>query len=205
MSTAPWAYRLLLRCYPRSLRAEFAKDMCLTFAQVLRDCRTPGERRRLWLATIRESVVGGLCERLSSRGGLPRAPVPPTSTPMDTLLQDFRFAARSLRRRPGLVGTVAITLALGIGANTAIFSLIDAVLLHPIPVHQPSAVVTAFHRLNERTPYEAFPYPLSAVRRARPRGSVRRGTRWLPRDGDRCADWRPCRASGDRRSLRELL
>lgn len=75
-------------------------------------------------------------------------------------MQDLRFAARSLRRRPGLVAAVGLTLALGIGANTAIFSLIDAVLLHPVPVRQPDAVATAFHRLNERAPYEAFPFPL---------------------------------------------
>jgi hypothetical protein len=114
------------------------------------------------MATVREAVVGGLHERVLERrvGGLRQRPTIEKSTRRDTLVQDLRFAARSLRRRPGLVAAVGLTLALGIGANTAIFSLIDAVLLHPVPVRQPDAVVTAFHRLDERAPYEAFSFPL---------------------------------------------
>ena len=57
------------------------------------------------------------------------------------LRQDSVYAARTLRRSPGFLMCAVATLALGIGANTAIFSLIDAVMLRPLPVSDPSGLI----------------------------------------------------------------
>jgi len=70
---------------------------------------------------------------------------------LDGLWRDVRHAVRGLRRRPGFLATALASLALGIGANSAIFSVVDAVLLKPLPVPDPERLV-AVKEFNSRRP-----------------------------------------------------
>lgn len=79
---------------------------------------------------------------------------------LDTLLQDVRFGIRVLLKTPGFSATAVLVLALGIGVNCAIFSLVNALLFRPLPVPTPSALVGIYSRHTEPPgDYRAFAYP----------------------------------------------
>src|SRR5215510_7176885 len=111
------AFRALLALYPAAFRDEYGRELSLVFADRYRDAAGSWDRIRLWL----EALAGILTDAPKEHARLLRS--------------DVGDAWRVLWRHPLVTGTIVVTLGLGIGANTAVFSLLNAVALRsPLPV-----------------------------------------------------------------------
>src|SRR6476469_8890973 len=76
-----------------------------------------------------------------------------------TILQDLRYSVRVLFKSPGFTAVAALSIALGIGANTAVFSLVNAVLFKPLPVDHPEQLA-ALYTMEPSSPFpDSFSYP----------------------------------------------
>ena len=78
---------------------------------------------------------------------------------MESLVQDLRFGARMLFKNPGFTAIAVLVLGLGIGANTAIFSLVNALMLRPLAVQKPDELVSCYSKDTRNNSYRSFSYP----------------------------------------------
>ena len=132
-------YRLLLRFFPASFRGRFGDDMRALFHDRVAAARRRGWRSvaSLYAATIVDVIAHGVAERRRARLGQRRF----GGAMMSSLWLDARYGWRFLMRRRGFTLLAVLTLALGIGANTAIFSVVRSVVLQPLPYGDPDGLV----------------------------------------------------------------
>jgi predicted permease len=112
------------------LRAEIEEHLAMQTAENVRAGLSPTEARRQ--AMLKFGGVEAMKEEYRDQKGLPF---------LETLAQNLRYAVRMLLRSPGFALIAIATMALGVGATTAIYSVIDATLLHPLPYPHPSELV----------------------------------------------------------------
>lgn len=142
-------YGRLLYVLPRGFRAQWGGDMEQVFAERLAEVEGAASRFVVFLRSVADLLVhaGGVWfprERgarqvTSERGG---------GGVLDAAVQDIRHAWRSLVRAPGFSALAIVTLALGMGATTAVFTVLDAVLLRPLPYRDADRLVAVWPEMN---------------------------------------------------------
>jgi putative ABC transport system permease protein len=118
-SRADRVYRALLRLYPTEFRDEYGREM----TQMFRDRARHERPSRVWLDVARDLL----------------ATVPKEQA--HVLMNDLRYAVRTIRRAPGFSAAVMLTVALAIAGNTAMFTVVNAVLIRPLPFDDPHGMI----------------------------------------------------------------
>jgi putative ABC transport system permease protein len=154
-------YRALLRVYPSRFRARFASDLDADFADML---ATRG-RRAAWSGVLLDLAASlwpvHRHARATGRRRQATHPILPAAalasagsvhsggTPMSSLLVDLRYTVRALVKAPVFTVVTVLTLALGIGANSAVFSLVNRVLLQPLGYERPERLMLVHEGIPE--------------------------------------------------------
>jgi len=169
-----WVFRILLHSFPSQFRQAYAADALELFRDRYRE-----EYRRakssgvmlFWGRSAWDTIVNGVNTRLDGwreRGKRARNPSPdPSKGPkrrnvFAAIPGDVRYALRNLGRTPGFTAVVVLTLAIGIGANTAIFSVVSGVLLQPLPYDNPGELVAIWTRFTPESGYDFPKYPVGS-------------------------------------------
>jgi putative ABC transport system permease protein len=149
MNTSRSLYRSLLRLCPPDLQREFGDEMEAIFLQSLRRARGIG-KAGVWARAVIDVIRHGLGARQDSwqKFRTTSAYVESESGGwwMDTLRYDLRHAVRAMSRQPATSLIIVLTLALAIGANTAVFSAVHTVLIRPLPYPQPEKLAMVWEK-----------------------------------------------------------
>ena len=157
-------YRSLLRLCPEGLRREYGAAMEETFARRLSEARRVGIGR--WARVCGRELIGLLVLALSERWG-PAARIRrrrertvsgPKAGVMDTTGQDIRHAARRLVRTPVFTLAAVLTLALALGANASIFTVVHRVVMNPLPYPQSDRLIALDYGVPARNLQSGVPY-----------------------------------------------
>jgi putative ABC transport system permease protein len=148
-SLAVGLFRLAAHSFSRTHRVLWLDDMTATFRDALQQHPHP---LSFTLRACGNAFSAGLLERFG-RHPLPvndHSPLVIRPSLMNSFLQDIRHGARSLRKSPGFSAVAVLTIGLGLGANTAIFSVLNGVLLRPLPFREPERLVSLWETRLDR-------------------------------------------------------
>ncbi len=166
-NAAVWIVRMALRLYPSRFRAVYAADMEAHFLEGWTEAHGSIRRLVLVLRTLASLVISAAAEHERSSFDRSDAASRRTRATRNTggyvgfLLQDARYALRSLRRQPAFSLFVVATLAVGIGAIAAVFSVVNGVLLKPLPLVESDRLVAVWGRFDPESGFNFPEFPLS--------------------------------------------
>lgn len=156
-SRAPWILRLVRTYFPAALRDAYGDDLEAFWIEQACEPRYQG-----WVGRLRLSIhliIDVLRTAMSQRTAPENSSVSPRRRSRRSLGSDLKYALRSLRRAPLYSSVAIVTLALGIGATTALYTVVDGVLLRPLPYPDSDELVWIARTTDEGEPDEEVAWP----------------------------------------------